>query len=82
MGGELLENGIVSTYREREHELLTDIRAGKYLDRHKVPTREYERLLEDYIGAFNAAAIRTHLPPEPDWEKANELTMEITGAYL
>lgn len=82
MGGELLENGIVLTYREREHELLTDIRAGKYLNRHKVPTMEYEHLLEDYIGAFNAAAIRTYLPPEPDWEKANELTMEIAGAYL
>ena len=42
----------------------------------------YERLLVDYIGAFNAAAISTYLPPEPDWEKANELTMEIAGAYL
>ena len=82
MGGEILANGIVATYREQEHELLTDIRSGKYLDRHKVPTREYERLLEDYMGAFNAAAISTYLPPEPDWEKANELTMEIAGAYL
>ena len=82
MGGELLEDGIVTTYREREHVLLTDIRAGKYLDRHKVPTREYERLLEDYMGAFNEAAIRTHLPPEPDWEKANALTMKIVKAHL
>ena len=82
MGGELLENGLVTTYRTREHDLLMDIREGKYLDRHRVPTADYERLLLDYTGAFNAAMTRTHLPAEPDWEKANALTMKIVKAHL
>ena len=81
-GAELLETGTVCTYREREHELLTDIRAGKYLDRHRVPTPAYERLLEDSIGALNEAAVRTHLPAEPDQERISRLTMEIVYPSL
>ena len=82
MGGELLEDGVVKTCRTREHDLLMDIREGKYLDRHHVPTADYERLLVDYMGAFNAAMTSTHLPAEPDWEAVNALTMEIIKAHL
>lgn len=82
MGAELLETGQVTAFREREHELLMDIRKGKYLSRGGVPTAEYERLLENYMGAFNAAAIRTSLPAEPDREAANALTMEIVRRIL
>ena len=82
MGGDLLVNGRVMTYREYEHDLLTEIRAGKYLDRKRVPTAAYERLLEDYMGNFKSAMIRTHLPSEPDWERANALTMEIVQRSL
>ena len=81
MGIELLD-GQITTFREREHDLLMEIRGGRYLDRHRVPTQEYERLLEDYIGGFNAAAIRTRLPAEPDREAANSLTMEIVYRSL
>ncbi len=83
MGTELLETGRVVTYREREHDLLMKIRNGAYLDKkRKAPTTEYERLLEDHIGAFNSAAIRTHFPPEPDYAAANALTMEIVRQHL
>ena len=82
MGSELQEDGRVTTYRTCEHDLLMNIRAGKYLDTHQVPTADYERLLENYKNAFNAAMTRTCLPAEPDWEKANAMTMEIVKAYL
>ena len=82
MGSELQEDGRVTTYRTYEHDLLMDIRAGKYLDTHQVPTADYERLLENYKNAFNTAMTRTCLPAEPDWEKANAMTMEIVKAYL
>ena len=82
MGGDLLVNGQVTTYREYEHGLLMEIRAGKYLDRKRVPTAAYERLLENYMGAFNAAKMETRLPAEPDREKANALTMEIVRRSL
>jgi predicted nucleotidyltransferase len=82
MGSELLEDGRITVYRTYEHDLLMDIRAGKYLDTHQVPTADYERLLENYKDAFNTAMTRTCLPAEPDWEKANAMTMEIVKAYL
>ena len=82
MGIDLLEYGEVVTYREQDHALLMDIRTGKYLDKHRVPTAEYERLLETCMGGFRMASGRTHLPMEPDWAKANELTMEIVRRIL
>ena len=82
MGGDLLVSGRVTTCREREHTLLMDIRAGKYQDPSGLPTSDYERLMEDYMGAFNSAAINTRLPREPDWETVNKLTMEIVRRSL
>lgn len=83
MGIELLETSRVVTYREKEHDLLMKIRGGEYWDKkRKAPSWEYERLLEDYMGAFNNAALRTRLPAEPNREAANELTMEIVRHYL
>ena len=77
MGIDLLLEGRVTAYREEEHSLLMHIRAGEYQDRHGMPTREYERLLEECMGSFNSAAMRTRLPLEPDRERVNQLTMEI-----
>ena len=82
MGGDLLVSGRVTTYREQEHTLLMDIRIGKYQDSRGVPTSDYERLMENYIGAFNNAAIGTRLPKEPDWETVNDLTMQIVRRSL
>jgi len=82
IGSELLEEGRVTAYRIYEHDLLMDIRAGKYLDIHQVPTADYERLLENFMGNFNTAMARTRLPAEPDWKKANALMMEIVKAHL
>ena len=82
MGGDLLENGRVSAYREREHTLLTDVRAGKYQDSRGFPTPEFEHLTENFMGAFHSAAIATALPKEPDWETVNKLTMEIVRRSL
>lgn len=82
MGGDLLATGRVTTWREREHTLLMDIRSGKYQDSRGFPTPDYERLMEEYMGAFNSAAISAGLPKEPDWETVNKLTMEIVRRSL
>ena len=71
MGGDLLENGRVTAYREAAHSLLVRIRAGEYQDRHGMPAPAFDRLLENYMGAFNDAAVRTRLPAEPDVERIN-----------
>ena len=82
MGIDLLENGRVTAYRKDEHRLLMRIRSGEYQERNGMPTQDYERLLESFMGSFNEAAIRTSLPTEPDWEQVNALTMEIVRRSL
>ena len=78
MGIDLLINGKIVTRRD-EHKLLMEIHTGAYLGKNRVPTAEYERLLEYYMGSLRDAVIRTHLPSEPDTKKANALMMEIAG---
>lgn len=82
MGADLLTYGRVITYRQDTHNLLMCIRKGVLQDQDGKPTSEYDRTLEYFMGAFHAAAAETHLPAEPDMEKANALTMEIAGRIL
>lgn len=37
---------------------------------------------ERYRNSFNAVALRTRLPPEPDWDRVNDPTMEIIRRSL
>jgi predicted nucleotidyltransferase len=82
MGGELMKTGRIAAYREREHDLLMEIRAGAFLDENGAPTAAYERLLEQYRDAFTRAAADTRLPAKPDRARANALTMEIVRRVL
>ena len=82
MGADLLAYGRVITYREETNSLLLRIRAGEYQDRRGLPTADYDRLLEEFMGTFNNAAIGTRLPKEPDWNKVNDLTMGIVRNSL
>ena len=82
MGTDLLEDGCITAYRDRTHSFLMRTRAGEYQDWRGIPTPEFERILEYYTGAFNAAAERTKLPPEPDYARINALTMEIARRAL
>lgn len=76
-GAELLMDGDIVPYREAEHDLLMDIRNGKYLNRRRLPTPEYWELLDEYRGAFRGAAISTHFRAGPDRERIEDLTREI-----
>ena len=45
---DILENEKIVTYREKEHDLLMDIRNGKYLDNNKQPIREFYEMVNTY----------------------------------
>lgn len=78
MGIDILKDHEIVTYRTKEHNLLMDIRNNKYLeDDLKTPTKEFEKLLEDYKRMFDEAAAGTTLPDLPDKEKINQLSMKI-----
>lgn len=76
MGTEILEGKGINTYREEDRELLLDIRNGKY---------SYDQIFEmvdKYEGNFKYAAKYTLLPDKPDYNKINELVMEINKGVI
>ena len=78
MGIDILEKHKIITYRAEEHDLLMDIRNSKYLESdNKTPTKEFTKIINDYVKRFDEAAKNTTLPDQPDYEKINELVMKI-----
>lgn len=78
MGTDILNEHKIVTYREAEHDLLMDIRNGKYLmDDQKTPKPEFEELLSDCAAKFETATKETTLPKLPDQDKVNQLMMKL-----
>ena len=82
MGIDILESHKIVTYREEEHDLLMDIRNGKYLKEDKVtPTAEFDELLAEYTARFEKAVEETTLPKRPDTDRANDLMMRMVRMH-
>ena len=79
---DILENGEVITYREKEHALLMDIRDGKYLDDNDQPIPAFFEMVAEFENKMNYLAERTELPDECDMEKVKDLVEEINGAIV
>lgn len=74
---DILEKGKVITYREGEHDLLMDIRNGKYLDESEQPTPEFMQMLKDMEARFEYAKNNTPLPDAPNYKKINEFMESV-----
>lgn len=70
MGTEILEGKPVTTYRP-EREFLLDIRNGKYT------YKQIFEMVDEYEKKFNYAKENSPLPQKPNYNKINELIMEI-----
>ncbi len=70
-GTEILEGKGINTYREKEREHFLDIRKGKY----SYP--EIFEMVNEYEKQFQHAASGTALPDEPEYEKVEELMLEV-----
>lgn len=78
MGIDILAEHKIATYRKAEHDLLMDIRNGKYLKEDGVtPTVEFDELLSEYTARFEEATEKSTLPKDPDYNKANRLMMDL-----
>ena len=75
MGTEILKTHKINTYRAQEHELLMDIRKGKY------SYDELFKLVELYDFKFKEASISTTLPKEPKEEQVEELLISLYEDY-
>ena len=76
-GTELLETGIMHTYREKEHDLLMDIRNGKFQkDDHTFESSFFD-LIDNLERKFKYAAEHSVLPAKPNMKRINEFVMEV-----
>ena len=69
---DILEKQEIVTYREKEHDLLMDIRNGKYFDSDGKPISEFYDLLNELEKKFEYAKMHTELPDSPNYKKINE----------
>ena len=74
---DILENEKIVTYREKEHDLLMDIRNGKYLDDNKQPIPEFYEMVDEYEKRLDYAKENTSLPNNPDYKRINEFVASV-----
>lgn len=70
---DILEKEEIITRRTAEHDLLMDIRNGKYLDSNRQPTSEFYDILNEYEKRFEYAKNNTSLPDKPNYKKIEEI---------
>lgn len=74
---DILEKQKIVTYREKEHDLLMDIRNGKYLGADDKPLPEFFELVSEYEKKLEYAKKNTTLPDEPDYRRIMEFTAYV-----
>ena len=74
---DILENEKIVTYREKEHDLLMDIRNGKYLDNNRQPIPEFYEMVDEYEKRLEYAKNNTNLPDNPDYRVINEFVASV-----
>lgn len=79
---DILERGEIVTYREKEHDLLMDIRKGKYLDDNRQPISIFYDMVDEYEKKLDYLKTHTDLPDEPDMDKVNDLLSGINYSVV
>lgn len=88
---DILKDGKIITYREKEHDFLMSIRNGKYLDENQQPTKQFYDIIDEYENQLNFWKRHTALPDKPNMkvienivENVNEKIVkgEFNGHYL
>lgn len=74
---DILNDGEIITYREKDHDFLMDIRNGKYLDENRQPIPEFFELVDELEAKLEVAKQTTSLPDNPDYKKINEFVASV-----
>ena len=74
---DILEKGEINTYRDKEHDLLMDIRNGKYLDKNRQPIPEFYEMVDEYEKRLDYSKENTDLPDSPNYKKINEFVASV-----
>ena len=79
---DILEKGEIVTFREKEHDLLMDIRNGKYLDEEDRPVPEFYEMVADLEEKLEYAKKNTCLPDVPDYGRIREFMMDVNDRVV
>ena len=79
---DLLLKGEINTYREKEHDLLMDIRNGKYLDDDGKPVKEFFDMVSEYENRINYAKEHSVLPDKPDRIRINKFIINANNSLF
>lgn len=74
---DILEKEEINTYREKEHDLLMDIRNGKYMNENGTMSTEFWDLLNEYEKRFEYAKENTNLPSNPNYKEVEEFVISV-----
>jgi predicted nucleotidyltransferase len=79
---DILNNGEINTYRDKDHDFLMSIRNGKYLDDNRQPTAEFFDIVTDLENQLKIAKEKTKLPDLPDYKRINEFMISVNDRVV
>ena len=82
MGIEILETSNVTVYREKDHELLMDIRNGKYLMEDGSCSQEFLDYVNQLEKRLQNAKDNTKLSSKPNIKEIEKLVMEVNRKVI
>jgi hypothetical protein len=74
---DILEKEEINTYREVEHDLLMDLRNGKFLDVNRQPIPEFFEMVDELEHRLDYAKNNTSLPDAPNYNKINNFVSSV-----
>lgn len=77
---DILKDQEIITYREKDHDLLMNIRKNnnfEFLDEDNQPTDRFMKLVDEYQRKMEEAVKETTLPEKPDYKAINNMLAEI-----
>lgn len=82
MAIDILERGEIITYRQKEQQLLLDIRNGKFQKEDHTFDETFYELLSEYEKKLDYAAKHTDLPEEPNMKEVQEFVMSVNERVI
>ena len=82
MAFDILEKGIIKTYRDEEHDLLMSIRNGDFLTTEGKPNANFYAIVEGLTDRLAYAKKHTVLPEKPDIERIEDFLITVHKQIL
>ena len=82
MAIDILDKGEIVTYREKDRDLLLDIRNGKYMNEDGTYKKEFFEMQEELENKFKEVSKTTQLPKVPDYNKVLSLVSDVNEMIM